>query len=89
MAGFLTAQLRADGTGKNGADRDRTDDLNVANVALSQLSYCPILTNYNIYTINLTRGQAIFGNDYINVGRLECLLQIQYSLSLLSPLNAA
>ncbi len=24
-----------------GADRDRTDDLHVANVALSQLSYCP------------------------------------------------
>ncbi len=26
---------------KNGADRDRTDDLYVANVPLSQLSYCP------------------------------------------------
>lgn len=24
-----------------GADRDRTDDLSVANAALSQLSYCP------------------------------------------------
>ena len=27
---------------KNGADRDRTDDLYVANVPLSQLSYSPI-----------------------------------------------
>ena len=27
----------------NGADRDRTDDLYVANVPLSQLSYSPIL----------------------------------------------
>ena len=28
---------------KNGAERDRTADLYVANVPLSQLSYCPIL----------------------------------------------
>ena len=27
---------------QNGADRDRTDGLYVANVALSQLSYCPV-----------------------------------------------
>lgn len=38
---ILSARNRR--TQKNGADRDRTDDLNVANVALSQLSYCPYL----------------------------------------------
>jgi hypothetical protein len=33
-----------DNEDKNGADRDRTDDLYVANVPLSQLSYCPIFS---------------------------------------------
>ena len=28
--------------GTGGPDRDRTDDLNIANVALSQLSYRPL-----------------------------------------------
>ena len=42
-----------------GADRDRTDDLYVANVALSQLSYSPI----NI--VSPTAGTVAARRDYV------------------------
>ena len=56
---------------KNGADRDRTDDLYVANVPLSQLSYSPIIAfagrTYSPtgtqYTFSVEIGKALCNAD--------------------------
>jgi hypothetical protein len=53
---------------ENGADRDRTDDLYVANVPLSQLSYSPISAIFS----NL----LIYGNPTKNQAVLETVLSL-------------
>ena len=51
--------------GHGGADRDRTDDLVIANDALSQLSYGPTVFIEGCGTIAVKRraGSSDFGND--------------------------
>ena len=50
--------LRAKHRGSGGADRDRTDDLVVANDALSQLSYGPMGVIFGPVNLRSQAGQA-------------------------------
>ena len=51
-------------SGGGGAYRDRTDDLKLAKLALSQLSYGPVVQPYDRVRHSLSSGGTLFARAY-------------------------